>query len=91
MDFAGLGEPIPCAMDSGMNSQVQLGDVVVVMGGGSAGQIIAQCSKQKGTSKVVVLDGKFNIAENLGADLTIKLTPGRSGRSSKVSYDRNRY
>ena len=76
MDLAGLGEPISCAMYSGMNSRVQLGDVVVVMGGGFAGQIIAQCSKRKGASKVVVvdvLDGKLKIAEKLGADLTINL------------------
>ena len=76
MDLAGLGEPISCAMYSGMNSQVQLGDVVVVMGGGFAGQIIAQCSKRKGAARVVVvdvLDGKLKIAEDLGADLTINL------------------
>ena len=35
MDIASLGEPISCAMYSGLNSGVQLGDTVVVMGGGS--------------------------------------------------------
>lgn len=77
MDLASLGEPISCAMYSGMNSQVQLGDVVVVMGGGFAGQIIAQCSKMKGAFKVVVvdiLDGKLKTAKDLGADLTINLS-----------------
>ena len=77
MDLASLGEPISCAMYSGMNSEVQLGDVVVVMGGGFAGQIIAQCSKMKGAHKVVVvdvLDGKLKIAENLGIDHTVNLT-----------------
>ena len=44
MDIASLGEPISCAMYSGLNSGVQLGDTVVVMGGGFAGQIIAQCA-----------------------------------------------
>jgi len=76
MDLGCLGEPISCAMYSGMNSEVQLGDIVVVMGGGFAGQIIAQCSKQKGAHKVIVvdvLDGKLKIAENLGADMTINL------------------
>lgn len=77
MDIAGLGEPTACAMYSGLNSGVQLGDVVVVMGGGFAGQLIAQCAKQKGAYKVIVvdvLDGKLEIAKRLGADLTINST-----------------
>ncbi len=76
MGLACLGEPIACAMYSGMHSEVQLGDIVVVMGGGFAGQIIAQCAKQKGASKVVVvdvLDGKLKIAEKLGTDRTINI------------------
>jgi len=77
MDIASLGEPIGCAMYSGLNSEVQLGDFVVVMGGGFAGQIIAQCAKKKGADKVVVvdvLDGKLEIAKNLGADYVINST-----------------
>lgn len=74
MDIASLGEPTACGMYSGLNSEVQLGDFVVIMGGGFAGQIIAQCAKKKGADKVVVvdiLDGKLNLAKKLGADLTI--------------------
>ncbi len=74
MDVASLGEPISCAMYSGMNSGVQLGDTVVVMGGGFAGLIIAQCAKKKGAARVVVVDvleGKLRLARQLGADLTI--------------------
>lgn len=76
MDIASLGEPVACSMYSGLHSEVQLGDLVVVMGGGFAGQIIAQCAKQKGANKVVVvdvLDGKLDIAKKLGADITINL------------------
>jgi L-iditol 2-dehydrogenase len=76
MDLASLGEPIACGMYSGMNSGVQMGDVVVVMGGGFAGQIIAQCAKKKGASTVVVadvLDGKLELAKKLGADVTVNL------------------
>lgn len=76
MDLASLGEPIACAMYSGLNCGVQLGDNVVVMGGGFAGQIIAQCAKKKGAAKVVVadvLDGKLELAKKLGADITINL------------------
>lgn len=77
MDIASLGEPISCAMYSGLNSGVQLGDTVVVMGGGFAGQIIAQCAKKKGARRVIVVDvleGKLRIARDLGADLTIDMT-----------------
>ena len=73
-DLAALGEPIACGMFSGMNSGVQLGDTVVVMGGGFAGQIIAQCAKLKGAYQVVVVDpleGKLNLAKELGADVVL--------------------
>lgn len=74
MDLASLGEPIACAMYSGLNCGAQLGDTVVVMGAGFAGQIIAQCAKQKGVYKVImvdVLEGKLEVARKLGADITI--------------------
>ncbi len=74
MDIACLGEPTSCAMYSGLNSGVQLGDYVVVMGAGYAGQIIAQCAKLKGAYKVImvdVLDGKLQLAQELGADIVI--------------------
>jgi len=69
-----LGEPIACAMHSGMRSQVQLGDIVVVMGAGFAGQIIAQCAKRKGAYKVIIVDvmeGKLEVAKKLGCDYAI--------------------
>lgn len=77
MDIAGLGEPTACAMYSGLNSGVQLGDYVVVMGAGYAGQIIAQCAKLKGAYKVImvdVLDGKLELAKSLGVDIVINST-----------------
>lgn len=76
MDLVSLGEPLSCAMYSGLHSGVQLGDVVVVLGGGFAGQVIAQCAKKKGANQVVVadlLDGKLEIAKILGADVTVNL------------------
>ena len=74
MDIASLGEPISCAMFSGLHCGVQLGDTVVVMGGGFAGQIIAQCAKLKGAYRVIVVDvlkGKLDLALSLGADMVI--------------------
>lgn len=75
MDIASLGEPISCAMFSGLHCGVQLGDTVVVMGGGFAGQIIAQCAKLKGAYRVIVVDvlkGKLDLALSLGADIDRK-------------------
>ena len=74
MDIAALGEPTACAMYSGLNTGVQLGDTVVIMGGGYAGQIIAQCSKLKGAYQVIVVDvleGKLDLAKSLGADVVV--------------------
>lgn len=74
MDIASLGEPIACAMYSGLNSQVQVGDQVVVMGGGFAGQIIAQIARLKGAAQVIVVDvleGKLQLAKKLGASVVI--------------------
>lgn len=72
MDIAALGEPIACAMFSGLHCGVNLGDTVVVMGGGFAGQIIAQCAKLKGAYRVIVVDplqAKLDLAISLGADM----------------------
>ena len=51
-----------------------MGDNVVVLGCGYAGQIIAQCSLLKGAYQVIVVDvleGKLNLAKSLGADVVI--------------------
>lgn len=80
MDLVSLGEPIACAMFSGMNSGVQIGDVVVVMGAGFAGQVIAQCAKLKGAHSVIVVDileKKLELAKTLGADYTVNLKTER--------------
>lgn len=93
MDIAALGEPTACAMYSGLNTGVQLGDTVVVMGGGYAGQIIAQCSKLKGAYQVIVVDvleGKLNLAKSLGADVVINSKRGRSGSEGEGSDRRKR-
>ena len=73
-DLACLGEPIGCAMYSGLQSRVQLGDTVAIFGMGFAGQIMAQVVKQKGAFKVItidVVDEKLKIARHLGADVAV--------------------
>ena len=74
MDLASLGEPIGCAVFSGLCSKVQLGDTVAVVGMGFAGQVIAQVVKQKGAFRVIgidVVDEKLELAKTLGLDHAI--------------------
>jgi threonine dehydrogenase-like Zn-dependent dehydrogenase len=71
MDLLSLGEPIGCAVFSGLCSKVQLGDSVAVIGMGFAGQVIAQVVKRKGAHQVLgidVVDGKLGLAKKLGLD-----------------------
>jgi len=71
MDLLSLGEPIGCAVFSGLCSKVQLGDSVAVIGMGFAGQVIAQVVKRKGAHQVIgidVVDGKLELAKKLGLD-----------------------
>ena len=74
MDLASLGEPIGCAVFSGLCSKVQLGDTVAVVGMGFAGQVIAQVVKQKGAFRVIgidVVDEKLELGTRLGLDHAI--------------------
>ncbi len=74
MDLVALGEPIGCALFSGLCSKVQLGDSVAIVGMGFAGQVIAQVAKKKGAHQVIgidVVDGKLELAKRLGLDHAI--------------------
>ena len=69
MDLVALGEPVGCAVFSGLCSRVQLGDTVAVIGMGFAGQIAAQVARLKGAHRVIgvdVVDGKLRLAQGLG-------------------------
>lgn len=74
MDLACLGEPIGCAVFSGLMSRIQFGDIVAIYGMGFAGQIMAQVAKAKGAYKVIgvdVVDGKLDLARKLGLDFAV--------------------
>ena len=74
MDLGCLGEPIACTVFSGLMSRIQLGDVVAIFGMGFAGQIMAQVARGKGAYKVIgvdVVDGKLELAKDLGLDYPI--------------------
>ena len=71
MDLACLGEPIGCAVFSGLMSRIQFGDTVAIFGMGFAGQIMAQVARAKGAYQVIgvdVVDGKLALARKLGLD-----------------------
>lgn len=77
LNEAALGEPTACAIYAGMQSGVELGDVVLVVGAGFAGQIIAQVVKHMGAKTVIcadIIDGKLELAKKLGADVTLNPT-----------------
>ncbi len=74
MDLAALGEPIACAMYSGLTCGATLGDVAVIYGMGFAGQIIAQTVRRMGAHTVVAIDvaeHKLAMARRLGSDVVI--------------------
>lgn len=76
LDEAALGEPTACAVYAGMQSGVEMGDVVVVVGAGFAGQIIAQVVKRMGALKVIcvdLIDGKLELAKKMGADIVLNV------------------
>lgn len=69
LDLVSLGEPIGCAVFSGLCSKIQLGDTVAIIGMGFAGQIMAQVARNKGAFQVIgvdVVDGKLKLAKSLG-------------------------
>ncbi len=75
--LASQGEPAACAIYAGLQSGVELGDRVAVVGAGFAGQIIAQVVKKMGAEKVIVsdlIDSKLDLAKKLGCDVTINPT-----------------
>ncbi len=76
MELAGLGEPLACAVYAAqeITQQIQIGDIVAVIGAGFAGQVLAQGIKRGGAAKVIVtdiIDEKLQLARQLGADVTL--------------------
>ncbi len=76
MDIACLGEPLSCAVYAAQvaTKNMQVGDVVAVVGVGFAGQVIAQGVKKGGADKLIVIDlidEKLELAKRLGADIAI--------------------
>ncbi len=74
---AALAEPAACVVHNVAElTPISPGDVVVIQGPGTMGLIATQIAKAMGAAKVIVTgitsdDWRFEIAKNVGADLTI--------------------
>lgn len=73
LDAAGL-EPAAIGFHACRRADIKVGDTVMVLGCGSIGQFTIQCAKIFGAKKVIavdIFDEKLDLAEELGADITI--------------------
>ena len=71
---AAFTEPLACAVRGIKNSGIMPGDVVLVIGGGSMGNLLLQCAKIRGASKIIVsepIEKRRKIALENGADIVI--------------------
>lgn len=68
-----LAEPLACVVNSIEKGQIQLGDDVVILGGGIMGLLHMMCAKLKG-ARVIVSEPdekRAKLAKELGADVVI--------------------
>lgn len=73
-DEAALVEPLACCIRGIQQADVSLGDVVVVLGAGPIGLLLAQLARLRGASVVAIVDPiaeRRDVAERLGSDVTI--------------------
>ncbi len=79
LEEAALAEPTACVVHSVIDkSPIIPGDVVVVQGPGTMGLLAAQVAKSMGAGKVILTgvsadQWRFDIAMNLGVDLTLNV------------------
>ncbi len=74
IDDVALIEPLACCIHGIERLNINVGDKVLVIGGGTIGLIMVQLAKISGASKVIlseISDYKRKIAEELGADVTL--------------------
>jgi len=71
---AALTEPLACVVHGIEESNIRLGDTVVVIGAGPIGQMLIMLAKKNGASTVIAADLaelRRNIAKKAGADVVI--------------------
>lgn len=69
-----MAEPLACCINGIDRSDIKTGDNVLVYGGGMIGLLLMQLAKQKGASRVILVEPineKREIAKQLGASMVI--------------------
>lgn len=85
LSIAAFSEPLSCCLRGIQQAEIEHGDSVVIIGGGSIGLMMIQLAKLSGASKVILVEPielKRNAASKLGADLT--LDPSENDLSKKL-------
>ncbi len=73
---AALIEPLACAIHAVERGEIKLGDVVVIAGCGTLGLSMVAAARLKNPGRLIamdLIDSRLELAEKLGADLTINL------------------
>ncbi len=73
-DAAALTEPLACSIRGVARADIQLGDVVVILGAGPLGLLLAQLARQRGAARVIVSSRSAErraTAMDLGVDVAI--------------------
>lgn len=79
-EVAAMCEPVACCLHGIDLCDIDAGDNVMIIGGGTIGMIMLQLAQMSGASKIVLLEPnhkRFELARKLGADLV--LDPQTSG------------
>lgn len=71
---AAMCEPVACCLHGIDLSQIQCGDTVLIVGGGTIGMIMLQLAQMSGATRIVMLETnekRFALAKKLGADIVL--------------------
>lgn len=72
---ATLMEPIACALNDINRVRIEIGDDVLILGGGPMGLLMVQLAKLRGAGRVYLcekMEGRRNIGRELGADVVVE-------------------
>jgi L-iditol 2-dehydrogenase len=74
LEEAAIAEPMACALNGQMLSQVGVGDHVLIIGAGPIGCMHISLAKTLGATKVIISEfqeGRLNLARQFGADIYV--------------------